>query len=283
MQTEISSTKVTWDPMEVFKRPADYKYAVVILNRPILWKHESVRHIWEEAQITVTVDGGTHRWLNYWKQKGIDILSGEYTKYIPNLVVGDMDSCCPMTLEKLKTIGSTVTVTPNQNLTDYSKALLQLREYAKLKNIDLNQVYVFVETSGRFDHIIGNINTLYKSDSYIGDAKIIQIASNSLTWILKSGFHSIKVPEVLMGKNCWCGLLPFGSTVNSITTTGLRWNLDNGSMEFGGLVSTSNIYGDSPEITIYTDTTIIWSMGVEPLVECLHNYTELENSFENGI
>jgi thiamine pyrophosphokinase len=39
---------------------------------------------------------------------------------------------------------------------------------------------------------------------------------------------------------------------------GLKWNLDNGRMEVGGLVSTSNII-DSDEITVVSDRDLIWT------------------------
>jgi len=37
-------------------------------------------------------------------------------------------------------------------------------------------------------------------------------------------------------------------------------------MQFGGLISTSNTYEDS-EVTVNTDTPVIWTMGIEPLKE----------------
>lgn len=111
---------------------------------------------------------------------------------------------------------------------------------------------MYADTSGRFDHIMGNINTLYKSDKIIESIQVIvfyliiiyfylkrfssiyqilcfyqviQLASNSLTWILKPGFHNIIIPKILVQTNSWCGLLPIGAPVNCIVTTGLKWNL----------------------------------------------------------
>lgn len=89
------------------------------------------------AQITVTVDGGTHRWLKYLEEHGIDMLNDEHRQYIPDLITGDMDSCSPTVIEKLGSIGSTVVETPNQNHTDFTKALLQVAHYAKMRNINV--------------------------------------------------------------------------------------------------------------------------------------------------
>lgn len=91
----------------------------------------------QAARITVTVDGGTERWLKYLEEQGIDPLSGEHDRYVPDLITGDMDSCSPSVIEKLGSIGSTVVKTPDQNDTDYTKALLQVAYYAKTRNINV--------------------------------------------------------------------------------------------------------------------------------------------------
>nr|XP_034185523.1 uncharacterized protein LOC117606756 isoform X2 [Osmia lignaria] len=274
MQHDSDSNRTVWNPSQIFKCPTHYKYAVVILNRPLYWKHDSVLRIWEKAQINVTVDGGTHAWLHYLEEQGIDVFNGKHNEYIPNLITGDMDSCSPLILERLQSIGSRVIETINQDYTDYTKALIQLGQYAQKENINLNGIYVFVDSSGRLDHIIENLNTLHKSDKLIGQyipiIPVIQIASNSLTWILKPGFHTIIIPKILVQSNSWCGLLPIGAPVNCITTTGLKWNLNRATLQFGGLISSSNTYDDCSEVTINTDSSVVWTMGIEALDEELN-------------
>ncbi|XP_076246261.1 thiamine pyrophosphokinase 1-like isoform X2 [Calliopsis andreniformis] len=245
MQQEPDLNKIVWDPLQIFRYSIDYKYAVVILNSPLNWKHDTLLRIWQNAKINVTVDGGTHMWLQY--------LEGQV-------------------LEKLRSMGSTIIETPDQDQTDYTKALLELQHYSKEKNRNLNGVYVFVESSGRFDHIIGNINTLYKSNKLIRNTQVIQIASNSLTWILQPGFHTIVIPNILVQNNSWCGLLPIGAPVNQITTTGLKWNLHNSTLQFGGLISSSNTYDNCSEVTVNTDSPVIWTMGIEPLEESMNSH-----------
>ncbi|KAL6443866.1 hypothetical protein ACFW04_001718 [Cataglyphis niger] len=270
MEQESESNRTTWNPFDIFQCDTCCSYAVIVLNCPIYWKHDIVFPLWQKAQITVTVDGGTHRWLKYLEENGIDILTDEHRQYIPNLITGDMDSCVPDVIEKLEHLGSLIIKTPNQNHTDYTKALLQVAHYAKKKNINLGEIYVLAETSGRFDHIIGNINTLYKSDKLVGNIQVIQIASNSLTWLLKPGLHNICIPEILVQQKSWCGLIPFGCPVNCISTSGLKWDLNNITMKFGDLVSTSNTYNNS-EVTVDTDTTVIWTMGIESFIEAINN------------
>ncbi|XP_019883859.1 thiamin pyrophosphokinase 1 [Camponotus floridanus] len=280
-QESLNSGRTAWNPFDIFQCDTCCEYAVIVLNRPIYWKHDIMLRFWQKAQITVTVDGGTHRWLKYLEEHGIDLSNDEHKQYIPDLVTGDMDSCPPNIIEKVKNIGSTIVKTPDQNHTDYTKALLQVAHYAKTKNINLGEIYVLAETSGRFDHIIGNINTLYKSDKLVGNVQVIQIASNSLTWSLKPGLHTIYIPEILVKQHSWCGLLPFGRPVNCISTSGLKWNLNNTTMQFGGLVSTSNTYDNlTSEVTINTDTMVIWTMGIEPFMGTVNN-EEITSSIDN--
>ncbi|XP_014472216.1 PREDICTED: thiamin pyrophosphokinase 1 [Dinoponera quadriceps] len=270
MQQKSEFDVTVWNPFNIFNSE-HRNFAILMLNQPILWKPQQMLPIWEKAQITVTVDGGTQRWLNYLKEIEIDVLNDEHRKYVPDLITGDMDSSSETVIKKLESIGSTVIKTPDQNHTDFTKALVKVEEYAKVKNINLKEIYAFVETSGRFDHIVGNVNTLYKSEKLVGDIKVIQIATNSFTWILRRGLHKINIPEKLVQHKSWCGLMPLGYPVGRISTTGLKWNLVNASMIFGGLVSTSNTY-DNCEVTVDTDTPVTWSMGIEPFRETVNSY-----------
>lgn len=88
------------------------------------------------ARVTVTVDGGTQRWLKYLEEHGIDVLN-EHKRYVPDLITGDMDSCPPSIIEKLGSVGSIVVKTPDQNYTDYTKALLQVAHYIRTRNINV--------------------------------------------------------------------------------------------------------------------------------------------------
>lgn len=85
---------------------------------------------------------------------------------------------------------------------------------------------VLVDTSGRFDQIVANVNTLFKAREIIPDVKVIQLASNSLTWLLTEGTHLIHIPQVLRKNSEWCALIPFGGSCR-VTTNGLKWNLGN--------------------------------------------------------
>ncbi|XP_011870116.1 PREDICTED: thiamin pyrophosphokinase 1 isoform X2 [Vollenhovia emeryi] len=260
-----SADSTDWD-LDTFQYRSRCQYAMVVLNRPVCWRGSKLLKLWQGAQLTVTVDGGTHRWLEYLKKQKLDVFDKD-DRYLPDIITGDMDSCEPSLINKLKNLGTLVMETPDQDNTDYTKALMQLAHYIKTYSIDIEEIYVVVDTSGRFDHIIGNINTLYKVDKLgLGNIRVKHVACDSLTWMLKPGLHRIHVPEILVREKSWCGLLPFGCPVNCISTTGLKWNLNNTTMQYGGLISTSNTF-ESCEVTVNTDTSVIWTMGIESLIK----------------
>lgn len=50
--------------------------------------------------------------------------------------------------------------------------------------MQLNGIFVIVENSGRFDHLLGNINTLYKAEKIIQN---VQVMFNDEKNLLLSG------------------------------------------------------------------------------------------------
>lgn len=80
------------------------------------------------------------------------------------------------------------------------------------------------DSCGRFDHIIANINTLFKALNFYQEVNIFQLAKDSLTWLLNVGTHKITVPDEIRHSSEWCALMPIGAKCRA-TTTGLKWNL----------------------------------------------------------
>lgn len=87
----------------------------------------------------------------------------------------------------------------------------------------LNDIIVYHDSSGRFDQIMANINTLFKHEQDF--LNIYLLSGNSLTWLLKPGQHSITIPAELVEQQRWCSLIPVGQKATNVTTKGLKWNL----------------------------------------------------------
>lgn len=254
----------TWSPCELFNQDVcQNNYVVMVLNRPIPteFSRKFVVNLWSKAVLRVTVDGGTNQWLSWIKLNSYDNHCDSY----PDIVTGDMDSVSKDVLDYFSKRNQNLKIisTPDQSATDFTKALKEVHKHSVDYNLKVDTVFVIIDSSGRFDQILANVNTLYKVQNIIPNVNVILLASNSLTWLLRENVtHSIKIPIELRNNHRWCGLIPMGRPC-TVTTTGLKWNLNNTVLEFGKLVSTSNTYGEDSVVTIKSDNEVIWSMCIE--------------------
>lgn len=82
------------------------------------------------------MDGGANRWLNFGEQLSAAECSSLRSA---DLLTGDFDSVTDATLEKLRATGTRITATPDQDATDFTKALLELR--TELPATNVRQMY----------------------------------------------------------------------------------------------------------------------------------------------
>lgn len=90
------------------------------------------------AQVRITVDGGTQKWLQ-WVKKYND----KEETLCPDIITGDMDSLPNDVLKYFTSRNDNikVVVTPNQDETDFYKALKELSTYCLEKNIEVCYCY----------------------------------------------------------------------------------------------------------------------------------------------
>jgi len=153
--------------------------------------------------------------------------------------------------------GSTIIHTPDQDYTDFTKCISTILGIARDKGEQFDYIVAAVNNTGRFDHIMANINTLYIAKT---DVPIYLLSKGSLTWLLKAGSHKISIEETVM--TLTCGLIPMGDPCEHVTTTGLQWNLNDQALKFGSLISTSNTYAEKT-VTISTDKPLLWTMEIK--------------------
>lgn len=244
--------------------------AVIVLNRPISLPIALVKSLWQSAALRSLVDGGANHWYRFLKENCSD---GELAW--PDYISGDFDSINQKTLTYFKENNPNVEIvaTPRQNETDFTKALVILEPELTKKHID--EIVVLQEFSGRFDQIMANINTLYKYGSSMMNPKLYLLSSTSMTWLLRPGENFIRIPNYLFDQQRWCSLLPIGEKA-VVTTDGLKWDLSESVLNFGGLVSSSNTYSKML-VKIVTDNYIVWSMGLLDLDENTDSEDEVEN------
>lgn len=299
--------------------PGSKPFAVVVLNRPVSLEPSLAIGLWNagtqeydignttriliiffpttSASKRVLVDGGAQRWLSYCDRLAANERSGLRRA---DMLTGDFDSISDGTIAKLEAVGTVIIPTPDQNATDFTKALLELRPHMIENDVSIcagmirddsdnicpkiESVVTLVDTGGRIDHIMANINTMCHALELLPpNSNVYGLCSKSMSWLLTPGVeHIIEVPASLVQQQRWCSFVPIGGA-SRVTTTGLKWNLgecasrrfvrfvveprffctDNTVVQFGGMVSTSNTYAGE-RLTIRTeDGLLYWSMGID--------------------
>ncbi|EEB18612.1 Thiamin pyrophosphokinase, putative [Pediculus humanus corporis] len=245
--------KYVWNNLKIKKDLNTIKidFALLILNQPITCDPEFIKTLWTKAQIRGLVDGGSNRWLDFIKEQNCENLQ------LPDFISGDFDSILPETKNYFESKNVTLVPTPDQNYTDFTKALKYIKKEIEEKNLNVKNIFVICENGGRFDQIMGNVNTLHCSIDLYTHIDITLISSESVTWVLPPGEHVINVPDYFIEKKYTCGLIPFrGGTI--ITTRGLKWNLNKTVSEFGKLISCCNLYS-SNEIYVKCSKHLLWT------------------------
>ena len=229
-------------------------YALVILNQPFD-SEKRIVDLWNGANYRVTVDGGSNQWIDIVQSTSLEI-----NHPLPDLVTGDFDSIRPE-VEDLYAKQPSVKVikTPDQDYTDFTKALIEVES----SKVSVDFVFAFVENRGRLDQILANIETLFHASNHLGSKKTLFLfGSDTVTWLLRPGKHTVAVPGDLDREKCHVGLIPIGEPVSGVVTQGLKWDLD-GTLElaFGKLVSTSNAFSsESDTVQIVTPKPLLYTL-----------------------
>ncbi|XP_055695271.1 thiamin pyrophosphokinase 1 [Lutzomyia longipalpis] len=248
----------TWTPENYLRLThlRDENYAIVILNRPINLEEKFVVELWNSAQIRHTVDGGTDRWMEFARK-----CTCEREIRNPDLITGDFDSIHPETLQHMESLRCEIIRTPDQNETDFTKALRHL--VPRLAAHGVQNVIALADTSGRVDQIMANINTLFKAHSFAPGIRIFILSRDSLSWLLAPGHHHIiDIPQRFLRQKHWCAIIPIGHKC-VVTTKGLKWDMTDQTIQFGGLVSSSNTYSGTDTVHITSSDHVLWCMGIK--------------------
>jgi len=242
-----------WDPLSLLS--PGHTYTLLLLNTQVASPGLLAR-LWAGASSRVLVDGGT----NVWHQ----LLQGDLGDLgdlpLPDLLTGDFDSATEESREYFRSRGVEVVETPDQDHTDFTKALVEVGRRGAVGEA----VVAYAELGpDRLDHLFGNLQALAL-------APALPWSSTSVSWLLQPGHHRItspasptSTPSNSTSSPCLlhCGLIPLAG-VARVTTTGLRWNLADQETRFGGLVSTSNTFGEEKEVRVETSGLLLWTMDL---------------------
>lgn len=234
--------------------------ALVILNGPSL-SYKLLSLVWPRVDSTtncpiVCADGGANLLYDTTKSYRDNSEEGRsrgLEEWIPSHIVGDLDSLRPEVQQWYEARGTKIVRDENENMHDFEKSLIaasDLRAESELPTVVLGG------HGGRMDQTLGNLNTLYswaerKHTLYWLEEKNVVLA-------LHEGKHHINIDASSEGPSC--GLVPIGKPVASVSTDGLKWNLNSQKLAFGkdGLVSTSNCIVEQVVIVEISDP-LIWT------------------------
>merc|ERR1712012_1462221 len=87
----------------------------------------------------------------------------------------------------------------------------------------------FAGVDGRLDHTFGIANALHINR----DLQAVVVGDDCQMLLLGAGEHHLFVPAFSLSPHC--GLVPLGAPCESISTSGLQWNMTDSRMAFGEL------------------------------------------------
>ncbi|KAJ7546675.1 hypothetical protein O6H91_08G050200 [Diphasiastrum complanatum] len=234
---------------------ASSSYVLIIVNCRL---PDFTASLWTKARLHVCADGGANRLYHELpKLFQSEDASTVRERFIPDAIIGDLDSIDPDVREFYTCKGTTVLdKSDDQDTTDLHKCVAFIESSTPdLRSPNLKLIVVGA-LGGRFDHELANINVLYSFPSL----RIVLLSDSTMLLLLPRGFrHEIKVNSSIEGPHC--GLIPVGAPSETTTTTGLKWNLDRTAMAFGSLISTCNLV-QSQIVTVCSDADLLWTITI---------------------
>lgn len=226
-------------------------YSLVCLNSSSL-PLKLLPRLWQRCVLKVCADGGANRL--FYEQCAQDRVN-----HAPDAIVGDLDSVEDDVADYYRLLGAATVRDPDQDCNDLDKSLRWLAEQLGVKAAQ-HTVLVLGPAGGRFDQMVANINALYSWQGKFH--RLLLVDAHSTVELLEANvlhhMEPLLTMEVQEGQ--YCGLLPVGQAVERVTTTGLKWNLQNDCLAFGRLVSTSNTIAEGcEEVTVVASDPLLWT------------------------
>lgn len=165
-----------------------------------------------------------------------------------DLIIGDLDSLTPTSQAFWEKRHTQILRDSDQESTDFEKAYRWIRK-KQSSEVDggrkTSDIVVLGGLGGRVDQGLSMMHHLYlfqKEEEDFQNGKMYLFSEESITFVLRTGKHRIKVIDggehgVKLGR--YIGIIPIKEGC-CISTSGLRWDVQDWRTEFGGRLSTSN-------------------------------------------
>lgn len=175
----------------------------------------SVKQALGDATVFIAADSGLHLAVDW--------------NYPVDHVVGDMDSVNPVLLEQARAAGATVTTHPQaKDQTDLELAL------AQAQRLGASKITVIGGAGGRLDHLFGTACVL-TSPRFASVSLQAFLGISTLTVVRSQATLHGRVGELV-------GLFAMYGMANGVTTTGLRYRLDDEPLVAGTSRGVSNMF-----------------------------------------
>jgi thiamine pyrophosphokinase len=159
----------------------------------------------------------------------------------PTLIIGDLDSVNPAELEKIE---SPILRIEDQNTTDLEKAFLHL------KTLDQPTVITILGALGnRSDHALNNLLVAARVDPHV----LLKLITDNEIFIRVTPHCPFDSPVTL---STTLSMFPV-IDCQGLTTTGLKWDIDNGQLGYETRISQSNVTTD-PRPTVQVRKGILY-------------------------
>ncbi|KAF9573678.1 cAMP-dependent protein kinase subunit [Mortierella alpina] len=280
---------MNWQPSKFLEDPDVYQqryiseetgegnFVLIILNQAILITRRLFDNAWQNATYRFCADGGANRLY--------DLLETdeERKKYLPDFIRGDLDSLRDDVKAYYVSQGVPVERSDCQDSTDFMKCVELVRErdpkpaeaicsaaagvapvtteisHCSKEQRQINNLAVVAlgGTGGRFDQTMSSIHQLYL---LYHERHATLVSDESIVVLLGPGTHEITCNLEIEGPTC--GIIPVGSSEAVISTSGLKWDVENWKTAFGTRLSTSNVLASS-KATIRTDVPVVWTTEIK--------------------
>ncbi|OAV97932.1 thiamine pyrophosphokinase [Puccinia triticina 1-1 BBBD Race 1] len=266
------------------------KTYLIILNTPIKISHQVCPNrvfedLWELSDCRICADGGANRLYDYCS----DLVKAEETPganrrmLIPDYIKGDLDSIRPQVKHFFENSDCHITRDQDQDSTDFGKCLALIEELeSRPDSNDSNDhptglLLIHGGLTGRLDQTIHTLHTLLlrlgSPPTSPGDLPqglpetwVVDTDAGSMACALERGVkHLLPIPPSWRqgASPLTCGILPIGIKQATVTTRGLKWNLNQAKTSITGLLSTSNhILTKTEVVQVESDDRVVWTIEI---------------------
>ncbi|CZT45513.1 related to THI80-thiamin pyrophosphokinase [Rhynchosporium secalis] len=245
-----------WQPADIFSAtPKNHKpFAILVLNQALQLPAAVYSRLWASSIFKVAADGGANRLHHLNAKNSIDLSA--------DAVIGDLDSLLPEVRTYWESRDVPVIHDPDQHSTDFGKAFHYIRSSPSRENMD---IVVIGGLGGRVDQGMTTLSHLYtfQQDPEYASGRMYLLSSESITFVLKTGKHRIRVKEefegIKLGKHV--GIIPLKEP-SVISTEGLKWDVQTWDTEVGGQLSTSNHVKDEM-VNVETTKDVLFTIDLD--------------------